>query len=84
VDGSLVLEVYPGRDGSGHLYNDDGETMRYRDGEFSRRRVTWSDTERIMTIHPDEGSSRGFEQSFRATAVDGGTILLRRRVGHRG
>ena len=74
VDGTLVLEVYPGRDGSGHLYDDDGETMRYRDGEFSRRRVTWSDTDRILTMHPDEGNWRGFAQAIRATAVDGGTI----------
>jgi len=31
-----VLEVFPGADGSAELFEDDGESNRYRDGEFAR------------------------------------------------
>ena len=73
--GDIPLFVREG--GGGGVGTLDGETMRYRDGEFSRRRVTWSDTERVLTMHPDEGNSRVFAQAIRATAVDGGTVHSR-------
>ena len=53
------------------------EAVRAEGLRFARRRVTWSDTERVLTMHPDEGISRGFAQAIRGTAVDGGTIHLR-------
>jgi len=34
-----VLEVFPGADGRGELFEDDGESTRYRDGAFARTKL---------------------------------------------
>lgn len=49
----LALRVYPGADGSFVLYEDDGESFRYEQGEFTRIACEWKDSERKLTLRVD-------------------------------
>lgn len=49
----LTLRVYPGADGSFALYEDDGESFRYRQGDFNRILCEWKDSDRKLTLHVD-------------------------------
>jgi alpha-glucosidase/alpha-D-xyloside xylohydrolase len=56
VDGPLTLTVYPGADGAFTLYEDDGSTFNYRKGEFTKIRLTWNDSRRLLMLRLAEGS----------------------------
>jgi hypothetical protein len=56
VDGPLTLTVYPGADGAFTLYEDDGSTFNYRKGEFTKIRLLWNDSRRLLTLRLAEGS----------------------------
>jgi alpha-glucosidase len=56
VDGPLVLWVHPGAGGSSSVYEDDGETMDYRKGEFMRVTLAWNDPGRRLTVRLASGS----------------------------
>lgn len=49
----LTLRIYPGADGSFALYEDDGESFRYKQGEFTRIFCDWNDRERKLTLRVD-------------------------------
>jgi alpha-glucosidase len=58
--GPLTLRVFPGADCGGEIYQDDGSTFAYRQGDFIRMKVT-CDISRIsgdLTVHigPHEGT----------------------------
>ena len=54
----LLLKVYPGADGTGTLYEDDGDSQGYLDGAFSTTTFTQKrHTDRVsMTIEPRTGT----------------------------
>jgi len=56
VDESLRLVVYPGADGGGTLYEDDGATFDYRNGRFERIAFTWIDRSRQLRLEPTGGA----------------------------
>ncbi len=58
VDGPLTLVVYPGADGSGSVYEDDGLTFGYQRGEWTRIVAEWDDSARVLTLRLAEGSQR--------------------------
>jgi alpha-glucosidase/alpha-D-xyloside xylohydrolase len=49
----LKLRVYPGADGACALYEDDGSSFRYEQGEFTRIACTWTDEKRELTLMAD-------------------------------
>jgi len=49
-DEPLTLWVYPGADGGGVVYEDDGDTFDYRKGAFGWIKATWSDARRELTL----------------------------------
>ncbi len=53
VEEPLCLRIYPGADGGFTLYEDDGESFRYREGEFLRIRCQWEDARRTLTLRVD-------------------------------
>ncbi len=53
VDEPLTLRVYPRADGSSTLYEDDGESFRYLQGEFTRIFCIWKESERTLTLRSD-------------------------------
>ena len=58
VDGPLTLQVHPGADGTGTVYEDDGHSFAYRDGAWMRIEATWADAARRLSIRLGEGSRR--------------------------
>ena len=61
---SLVLWVIPGADGEGSLYEDQGDSEAYKDGEFATTRFSQTHSEEgtTLTIKPREGSYEGMLQ----------------------
>jgi len=49
----VTLRVYPGADGSSALYEDDGESFRCEQGEFTRIVCEWDDSKRNLTLRAD-------------------------------
>lgn len=67
----LTLRVYPGADGACEVYDDDGETFGYQDGEYSLIKATWNDAARTLTIGASEGSYPGYKQKITVVLPDG-------------
>ena len=61
---SLVLWVIPGADGQGKLYEDQGDSEAYKDGEFATTHFTQTRSSEgiTITINPREGSYEGMLQ----------------------
>lgn len=56
VDGPLTLTVYPGADGAFTLYEDDGATFNYRQGEFTKIQINWNNARRTLSLRLAQGS----------------------------
>jgi alpha-glucosidase len=50
AEGPTTLTVYPGTDGHCFLYDDDGESFNFRNGEFMRIEMHWSDAQRRLAL----------------------------------
>jgi alpha-D-xyloside xylohydrolase len=50
----VKLRVYPGRDGVFTLYNDDGKTYGYEQGQFTLTKLRWSNATRKLTVDGPE------------------------------
>src|SRR5262249_3961201 len=66
VSGPMTLIVYPGVNGTSSLYEDDGKTFNYRNGEFTKLEMNWSDSDRRLRLRLASGrmlppASRPFE-----------------------
>jgi alpha-glucosidase/alpha-D-xyloside xylohydrolase len=59
VTEATTLNVYPGADGGFTLYEDDGETNGYREGESARIPFLWDDRSRTLTLGAREGTFPG-------------------------
>jgi alpha-glucosidase/alpha-D-xyloside xylohydrolase len=49
----LKVRIYPGADGVFSLYEDDGSSFRYEQGEFTRIACAWDDGRRTLTLKGD-------------------------------
>src|SRR4051812_34912116 len=56
MDEPLTIWVHPGADGAFSLYEDDGNTFDYRNGEFMRVDMIWRDSRRELSIRLARGS----------------------------
>ncbi|MFL6448709.1 MAG: TIM-barrel domain-containing protein [Bryobacteraceae bacterium] len=56
VDEPLTIWIHPGADGAFSLYEDDGKTFNYREGEFMRVDMVWNDTRRQLSMRLAKGS----------------------------
>jgi alpha-glucosidase/alpha-D-xyloside xylohydrolase len=56
VAGPLTLQIYPGADGSFLLYEDDGSSFDYREGEWMGIEMRWNDSRRRLTLRLAEHS----------------------------
>jgi alpha-glucosidase (family GH31 glycosyl hydrolase) len=51
----LTLRIYPGADGTLSLYDDDGASFRYEQGEFTRIECSWNNSDRMLTLKATTG-----------------------------
>lgn len=69
ADEPMTLRVYPGRDGHYTLYEDDGRTLDYQDGEATWTRFAWDNDARTLTIEPGRSSTGQRVESRRFRVV---------------
>jgi alpha-glucosidase len=60
--GPLLLRVYPGRDCSGSLYQDDGKTLAFQRGDFLRVAFTCEASSDSIKVHI--GSHQGHYRAW--------------------
>jgi alpha-glucosidase (family GH31 glycosyl hydrolase) len=58
VDEPIALQVYPGADGVATMYEDDGATFAFEQGEWVRIDAVWTDRRRLLTLRLAAGSRR--------------------------
>jgi len=56
TDELLSITIYPGADGSFLLYEDDGTSFNYRQGEWMGIQLTWDDSRRTLHMQLAPGS----------------------------
>jgi len=56
TDGLLALRIDPGADGAFTLYEDDGVSFSYRDGDWMGITMTWDDKDRRLSLRLADGS----------------------------
>jgi alpha-glucosidase (family GH31 glycosyl hydrolase) len=86
VRGPTVLKVFRGSDGEFLLYNDDGVTLDYLDGEAALTRLTWDDSAATLTLEPAptaDGRTRPDRRRFRIEIVPDGESRLVTYLGRR-
>ncbi len=73
-DAPVELHIYPGRDGSFQLYEDEGNGYNYEIGAFSTIDVVWQDASRRLILSDRTGSFPGMpeQRTFLAVLHDGG------------
>ncbi|WP_124066169.1 glycoside hydrolase family 31 protein [Clostridium sp. E02] len=59
LDASIEVLVYPGRDALFELYEDEGNSYRYEEGQYAITRMNWLEENRNLQIHKPEGNYRG-------------------------
>lgn len=66
-DAPIEVLVYPGKDSEFELYEDEGNSYRYEEGEYSITRLTWTEKTQNLDISEPKGSyaemvkNRGFK-----------------------
>jgi alpha-glucosidase/alpha-D-xyloside xylohydrolase len=66
VDGPTTLAVYPGADGQFLLYEDDGESFHYKQGQWMGIQLAWNDARRVLSLRLAAGSHFLGKRSFEA------------------
>lgn len=72
-DGTLLINVYAGADGTFELYEDEGTTYGYEQGKFSRIPFTWNQAAGTLTIGTRQGSFPGMieKRTIQVRWIDG-------------
>lgn len=60
----IELRVYPGKDASFSLYEDDGTTYDYENHQYAWIRMHWDDATRTLTLDARQGSFQGMRKSI--------------------
>ena len=59
INGPIELRVYTGANGSFNLYQDEGDNYNYEKGQHAIIPITWSQSDRTLTLGAREGSYSG-------------------------
>lgn len=70
---NLIINVYPGADGTFTLYEDEGDNYNYESGAYTEILIKWNDTKRILTIDARKGEYNGMltKRNFTIRTADG-------------
>lgn len=70
---NLIINVYPGADGTFTLYEDEGDNYNYESGAYTEIHIKWNDTKRILTIDARKGEYNGMltKRNFTIRTADG-------------
>lgn len=73
VDEPVTLRIYPGADGRFSLYDDDGTSFAYKNGEHSRIDCSWRDSARKLTLATSGRNIASVKPKLIIHAIDRGT-----------
>lgn len=70
---NLIINVYPGADGTFTLYEDEGDNYNYESGAYTEIQMKWNDTKRILAIDARKGEYNGMltKRNFTIRTADG-------------
>ena len=70
---NLIINVYPGADGTFTLYEDEGDNYNYESGAYTEIQMKWNDTKRILTIDARKGEYNDMltKRNFTIRTADG-------------
>lgn len=70
---NVEIVIYPGANAEFTLYEDDGDSYKYENGQYSTIKLTWNDKSRTLTIGKRQGSFDTMLQkrTFRVTVIGG-------------
>ena len=71
---NLELRIYPGANGSFDLYEDEGDTYAYENGQLAWTHLTWENSSKKLTVGPPVGWFPGMllEKNFKIVLVSEG------------
>ncbi len=78
-EAGLQIHVYPGKDILYELYEDAGDGYLYEEGDFSKRKIKWSDGERRLEI--ESASGCGWNAPVRRILLHEEGRLIDRKAG---
>ncbi|MET3826338.1 alpha-D-xyloside xylohydrolase [Sphingomonas sp. PvP055] len=83
LGGPLDLMVYPGRDGTASLYEDDGLSYRYEQGAAARMSLTWEQSAGVLAFGTRQGAYPGMtkRREIRVHVMRPGTAALLASAG---
>ncbi len=69
-----TLRIFSGANGNYTLYDDDGTSQKYLQGDAIWIHLTWNDKEKKLSLEPGEVSkpSRSFQRNFRVEVIPSG------------
>jgi len=72
---NLEIRVYPGANGTFTLYEDEGDSYNYEQGQYTTITFTWNDGKKTLTIGERQGSYPGMilSRTFTLALPDGTT-----------
>ncbi|MGV6873824.1 glycoside hydrolase family 31 protein [Pseudochelatococcus sp. B33] len=71
-DEPVTLTVYPGRDGTAVVYEDDGMSFDHLAGDFTKTRATWTEATRTLRLEVEPGTKEPAKARTFRVAVLGG------------
>jgi len=72
VDEPTTLKIYRGANGTYTLYDDDGTSLEYLQGDSVQTRIKWDDAAKTLSIEP--ASKQKATRAFQVELIpDGGT-----------
>lgn len=77
---SITLNIYAGRDGCFRLYDDDGNSYGYENGQYSIIILKWDDANSILTIDREKinyNSSLDGKRIFKIRIISNQNIIER-------
>jgi alpha-glucosidase (family GH31 glycosyl hydrolase) len=86
VTDPTVLRIFRGSDGEFTLYDDDGTTLNYLEGNATLTRIAWDDDAATLTIGPAptaKANARPDSRQFRVELVPDGAERLVTYIGRR-
>lgn len=82
--GDLTLRIYPGRDAEFDLYEDEGDSYRYEQGQYTFIPLHWDEASGKLTIGERTGSYRGMAAARAFTVEIAGKPQTTRTVNYDG
>jgi alpha-glucosidase (family GH31 glycosyl hydrolase) len=81
VDGPTTLKIYRGAKGNYTLYDDDGTSLEYLQGDSVQTLIKWDDASKTLNLEP--ASKQTVKRKFKIELIPNGVTKDIQYTGHR-